>query len=72
MMRSAVQWASYGGVTIWLSLSNSDVITEQKAAAFFNHLTASIPVRQRALLCIDNLYEGKASFSNLQKAWVAR
>lgn len=69
MMHAAVQWASYGGVTVWLSLSNRDVITEQKAAAFFHHLTALIPVGQRALLCIDNPYEGKASFSNLQKAW---
>ena len=69
MMRAAVQWASCGKVAVWLSLSNKDVITEQKATAFFNHLAASIPVGQRALLCIDNPYEGKVSFSNLQKTW---
>ena len=69
MMHAAVQWTSSGGVAVWLSLSNKDIITEQKAAAFFNHLIASIPVGQRILLCIENPYEGKASFSNLQKTW---
>lgn len=67
MMRTAIQWASCGRVAIWLSLSNKDVITKQKAAALFNHLTAMIPVGQRALLCIDNPYEGKSSFVNLQE-----
>ena len=40
MMHAAVQWTSSGGVAVWLSLSNKDIITEQKAAAFFNHLIA--------------------------------
>lgn len=69
MMRTAIQWTSCGKVAVWLSLSNKDIITEQKAAAFFNHLTAMIPAGQRALLCIDNPYEGKSSFANLQKTW---
>lgn len=69
MMHAAVQWASRGRVAVWLSLSSEDVITEQKADTFFRHLSASIPAGQRGLLCIDNPYEGKASFSNLQKMW---
>ncbi len=69
MMHVAVRWASSGRVVIWLSLSGEDVITQQKAVALFNHLIASIPIGQRGLLCIDNPYEGKVSFSNLQKMW---
>lgn len=67
MMRVAVHWASSGGVAVWLSLSNREIITAQEADAFFSNLTASIPVGQRALICIDNPYEGKVSFLNLQK-----
>lgn len=66
MMRTAIQWASSGRIAVWLSLSGKDIITEQKAEAFFHQLTASIPDGQRALLCIDNPYEGKDSFLSLQ------
>lgn len=69
MMHAAVQWASCGRMAVWLSLSNEDVITEQKAAAFFSYFTALIPAEQRGLLCIDNPFEGKTSFYNLQKSW---
>ena len=69
MMHAAVQWASCGRMAVWLSLSNEDVITERKAAAFFSYFTALIPAGQRGLLCIDNPFEGKTSFSNLQKSW---
>lgn len=69
MMRVAVQWVSCGGVAVWLSLSNKDIITEQEAATLFSNMTALIPDGQRVLLCIDNPYEGKASFSNLQKRY---
>lgn len=69
MMRAAVQWVSCGRTAVWLSLSDQNVITEQKASAFFKSLAASMSAGQKVLLCIDNPYEGKASFSNLQKAW---
>ncbi len=69
MMHVAVQWASAGKVVVWLSLSGGNVITEQGAHAFFDCLVAKIPPGQRGLLCIDNPYEGKVSFSNLQKMW---
>ena len=69
MMHAAVKWASRGRLAVWLSLSNSDKITEQKASEFYHHLTAAIPAGQKALVCIDNPYEGRDSFSNLRKAW---
>lgn len=69
MMHAAVKWASQGRLAVWLSLSNSDKITEQNASEFYHHLTAAIPAGQKALLCIDNPYEGRDSFSNLRKAW---
>ena len=69
MMRAAVQWVSRERIAVWLSLSNENVITEQKASAFFDCLISSIPDGQRVLLCIDNPYEGRVSLSNLQKVW---
>ncbi len=69
MMHTAVQWASRGRIAIWLSLSGREVIMERRAAAFFSQLTASVSGGQRVLLCIDNPYEGKASFASLQNAW---
>ncbi len=69
MMHAAVQWASRGKVAAWLSLSGEDVITQRKAAAFLNGFTAAIPAGQKGLLCIDNPYEGRVSFSNLRKMW---
>lgn len=69
MMHAAVEWAACGRTAVWLPLSGKEVITQQKAAAFFRQLTESIPAGHRILLCIDNPYEGKASFANLQQAW---
>lgn len=69
MMHTALQWASQGRITVWLSLSAEDVITKQKAENFFRSLTESIPAGQRALLCIDNPYESRTSFSNLREMW---
>lgn len=66
MMRTAVQWASSGRLAVWLSLSSKNTITEQEADIFFHKLTASIPDGERALLCIDNPYEGKDSLCSLQ------
>ncbi len=67
MMRAAVQWASEGKMAVWLSLSDKIEITPQKAGAFWDCLTESVPAGQRALVCIDNPYGDKVSFSNLQK-----
>ncbi|MCI8511019.1 MAG: hypothetical protein HFE83_03360 [Lachnospiraceae bacterium] len=69
MMRLAVQWASGGGLAVWLSLSNKEIISEQKAAVFYDALLSALPAGQRALLCIDHPFEGKNSFSSLQKMW---
>ena len=69
MMRAAVQSASSGHLTVWLSLSNKEIITEQMAARFFDCLSKLTPVGQRVLLCIDNPFEGRESFSSLQARW---
>ncbi len=69
MMRVAVQWAFNGGLAVWLSLSNKEFISEQKAAVFYDALLSALPAGQRALLCIDHPFEGRDSFSSLQKMW---
>lgn len=69
MMRAAVQWASSGRLAVWLSLSSSSEITQEKADSFLNSLIDYIPSEQRVLLCIDNPFEGKISFSNLKSVW---
>ncbi len=66
MMRAAVQWASEGRIAVWLSLSDKEDITPRKAKAFWNCLTAAVPAGQRVLVCIDNPYGDRDSFSNLQ------
>ena len=69
MMRVAVQNASSGHLTVWLSLSNKEVITEQMADQFFECLINLTPAGQSVLLCIDNPFEGRESFSSLQARW---
>lgn len=69
MMRSAIHRAAAGHIVLWLTLSNDNVITEPMASVFFNNITKSVPEGQRALLCIDNPFEGEKSFLNLQKMW---
>ncbi len=69
MLRTAVQNASSGHLTVWLALSNKETITEQMADEFFECLTKHTPVGQSVLLCIDNPYEGRESFSSLQARW---
>ena len=69
MMRVAVRNASSGHLTVWLSLSNKETITEQMADQFFDCLINLTPVGQSVLLCIDNPFEGKESFSSLQARW---
>ena len=69
MMRVAVQRASSGRLTFWLSLSNKEIITEQMADRFFDCLIKLTPPGQSTLLCIDNPFEGRASFSSLQARW---
>ena len=69
MMRTAVQNASSGHLTVWLSLSNKGTITEQMADQFFNCLIELTPVGQSVLLCIDNPFEGRESFASLQSRW---
>ena len=69
MMRAAVRNASSGHLTVWLSLSNKETITEQMADQFFDCLINLTPVGQSVLLCIDNPFEGKESFSSLQARW---
>lgn len=67
MLRAAVQWASEGKMAVWLSLSDKEYITPQKAGAFWDCLMASVPAGQRAMVCIDNPYGDKLSFSNLRE-----
>lgn len=69
MMRAAVQNASSGHLTVWLPLSNKETITEQMADRFFDCLIKLTPVGQSVLLCIDNPFEGRESFSSLQARW---
>ena len=69
MMKEAVQWVNHGRIAVWLSLSNDNIITGQKAKNFFDCLIKIIPDDERVLLCIDNPYEGKVSFLNLQKQY---
>lgn len=69
MMRAAVQWASSGHLTVWMSLSNKETITEQAADRFFDCLLKFTPAGQSILLCIDNPFEGRESFSSLQARW---
>ena len=69
MMRVAVQNASAGHLTVWLSLSNKETITEQMADQFFDCLIKLTPARQSVLLCIDNPFEGRESFASLQARW---
>ncbi len=69
MMRAAIKWASSGHLTVLMTLSNSEIITPQKAEQFFDCLMKATPEGQRVLLCIDNPFEGKESFFNLQKGW---
>ncbi len=69
MMHAAVQNASSGRLTVWLSLSNKEIITEQMADRFFRCLSRLTPAGQSVLLCIDNPFEGKESFSSLQARW---
>ena len=69
MMRTAVQWVSSGRLAVWLSLSNKEIITEQVADQFFDCLIKFVPQGQRVLLCIDNPFEGRASFSSLRTRW---
>ncbi len=69
MLRAAVQNASSGHLTVWLSLSNKETITEQMADQFFDCLIKLTPAGQSVLLCIDNPFEGRESFSSLQARW---
>ncbi len=69
MMRTAVQNASSGHLTVWLSLSNKETITEQMADQFFDCLIKLTPAGQSVLLCIDNPFEGRESFASLQARW---
>lgn len=69
MMRAAVQNTSSGHLTAWLSLSNKETITEQMADQFFDCLIKLTPAGQSILLCIDNPFEGRESFSSLQARW---
>ena len=69
MMHAAVQWASEGRMAVWLALSNKEVISEPKAHYLFDLLLQMIPAGQRMLLCIDNPYEGRDSFSSLAARW---
>ena len=69
MLRIAVQNASLGRLTVWLSLSNKETITEQMADQFFDCLIKLTPAGQSVLLCIDNPFEGRESFSSLQARW---
>ena len=69
MMRTVVQWVSSGRLAVWLSLSNKESITEQMADRFFDCLIKFVPQGQRVLLCIDNPFEGRASFSSLRARW---
>ena len=69
MMRAAVQWASEGCIAAWLALSNKEVISEQRAHCLFDLLLQMVPAGQRMLLCIDNPYEGRDSFSSLAARW---
>ena len=69
MMRAAVQNASSGHLTVWLSLSNKETITEQMADQFFDCLIKLTPAGQSVLLCIDNPFEGRESFASLQARW---
>ena len=69
MMRAAVQNASSGHLTIWLSLSTKEIITEQLADQFFDCLIKLTPAGESVLLCIDNPFEGRESFSSLQARW---
>lgn len=69
MMRAAVQWASSGNLTVWMSLSNKEIITEQAAKRFFDCLFKFAPVGRSILLCIDNPFEGRESLSSLQARW---
>ncbi len=69
MMSTAVQWVSSGRLAVWLSLSNKEIITEQVADRFFDCLIKFVPQGQRVLLCIDNPFEGRASFSSLRARW---
>ena len=69
MLRAAVQNASSGRLTVWLSLSNKETITEQMADQFFGCLNKLTPMGQSVLLCIDNPFEGRESFSSLQARW---
>ena len=69
MMRIAVQNASLGRLTFWLPLSNKETITERMAEQFFDCLIKLTPDGQSVLLCIDNPFEGRKSFSSLQARW---
>ena len=69
MMRMAVQWVAEGHMAVWLALSNKEVISEQKAQCLFDLLLHMAHAGERILLCIDNPYEGRASFSSLQARW---
>ena len=69
MMHAAVQWASEGLRVAWLALSSKEVISEQKAHLLFDLLLQMVPAGQRMLLCIDNPYEGRSSFSSLASRW---
>ena len=42
MMHTAIHWAAAGNIVVWMSLSNSEIITQQKAAAFFDSLTKTV------------------------------
>ncbi len=69
MMRAAVKWAFSGGMAVWMSLTNSNGFTEQMADRFFESLLEAVPDGQRVLLCIDNPFEGRGSFSSLKSRW---
>lgn len=69
MMRMAVQWAAMGRPSFWLALSADRILTEPDAEMIYQELASYTACGGRVLLCIDNPFEGRTSFSSLRKMW---
>ncbi len=69
MMQMAVRWIALGRPAFWLSLSSDRILTESDAEVLYQELAAYTACGGRILLCIDNPFEGRTSFSNLRKMW---
>ena len=69
MLRAAILWARRGGLAVWRRLSAGEVLTEAQAEAFVKILKDAVPEGGSLLLCIDNPFEGRASFQALQQVW---